>query len=93
MKQISGERLQDHWSSGLYFAQNIDRRYMLEPPRQNCLSEAVLVSTGTHNLCFGPKIRKIGISLLVLCRLIEIIDNYRNLASIGSYRLEFSTID
>ena len=30
---------------------------------------------------------------LVLCRLIEIIDNYRNLASIGSYRLEFSTID
>ena len=30
---------------------------------------------------------------VVLCRLIEIIDNYRNLASIGSYRLEFSTID
>ena len=32
-------------------------------------------------------------SPVVLCRLIEIIDNYRNLASIGSYRLEFSTID
>ena len=36
------------------FAQNIDCGYMLEPPH-----EAVL--TSTHNLCFGPKIRKIGI--------------------------------
>ena len=31
---------------------------MLEPPR---LAEAVL--TSTHNLCFGAKIRKIGIAL------------------------------
>ena len=37
MKRISGERLQDHWSSGLIFAQNIDCGYMLEP-----LAEAVL---------------------------------------------------
>ena len=30
---ISGERLQDHWSSGLIFAQNIDCGYTLEPPQ------------------------------------------------------------
>ena len=34
MQQISGERLQDHWSSGLIFAQNIDCRYTLELPRR-----------------------------------------------------------
>ena len=34
----------------LIFAQNID-----------CLAEAVL--TSTHNLCFGAKIRKIGLPL------------------------------
>ena len=60
MQQISGERLQDHWSSGFYifliFAQNIDCGYTLEP-----LAEAVL--TSTHNLCFGAKIKKIGIPL------------------------------
>ena len=39
------------------FAQNIDCGYMLEPPS----GEAVLMST--HNLCFGAKIRKIGIPL------------------------------
>ena len=39
----SGERLQDHWSSGLIFAQNI--------------GEVVL--TSTRNLCFEAKIRKI----------------------------------
>ena len=39
----------------LIFAQNIDCGYTLEPPRR----EAVL--TSTHNLCFGAKIRKIGI--------------------------------
>ena len=33
----------------LIFAQNIDCGYTLEPPR--------------HNLCFGAKIRKIGIPL------------------------------
>ena len=33
IQQISGERLQDHWSSGLIFAQNIDCGYTLEPPR------------------------------------------------------------
>ena len=38
------------------FAQNIDCGYTLEPPH-----EAVL--TSTHNLCFGAKIRKIGIPL------------------------------
>ena len=38
------------------FAQNIDCGYMLEPPR-----EAVL--TCTHNLCFGTKIRKVGIPM------------------------------
>ena len=38
------------------FAQNIDCGYSLER-----LGEAVLIST--HNLCFGAKIRKIGIPL------------------------------
>ena len=33
MQQISGERLQDHWSSGLFFIQNIHCGYRLEPPR------------------------------------------------------------
>ena len=50
-----------HWKKNdmfLIFAQNIDCGYTLEPPR---LSEAVL--TSTHNLCFGAKIRKIGIPL------------------------------
>ena len=42
----------------LIFAQNIDCGYTLEPPH---LAEAVL--TSTHNLCFGAKIRKIGIPL------------------------------
>ena len=48
-----------HWifkNIFLIFAQNIDCGYTLEPPR-----EAVL--TSTHNLCFGAKIRKIGIPL------------------------------
>ena len=54
----------------LIFAQNIDCGYKLEPthrggitasPRWYRLIEAVL--TSTHNLCFGAKIRKIGISL------------------------------
>ena len=36
----------------LIFAQNIDRGYTLEPPL-----------TSTHDLCFGAKIRKIGIPL------------------------------
>ena len=40
----------------LIFAQNIDCGYTLE-----LLNEAVLMST--HNLCFGAKIRKIGIPL------------------------------
>ena len=37
----------------LIFAQNIDCGYMLE----------LAVLTSTHNLCFGTKIRKIGIPL------------------------------
>ena len=41
MQQISGERLQDHWSSGLIFA-----------PKHR-LGEAAL--TCTHNLCFEQK--------------------------------------
>ena len=44
--------------SFLIFDQNIDCGYTLEPPRRG---EAVL--TSTHNLCFGAKIRKIGIPL------------------------------
>ena len=36
----------------LIFAQNIDCGYKLEPPL-----------TSTHNLCFGAKIRKTGITL------------------------------
>ena len=49
----------------LIFAQNIDFGYTLD-----LLNEAVLKSThnlavvmSTHNLCFGAKIRKIGIPL------------------------------
>ena len=38
----------------LIFAQNIDCGYTLEPPQP---------LTSTHNLCFGAKIRKIGIPL------------------------------
>ena len=48
----------------LIFAQNIDCGYTLEPPRRVptiYVLEAVL--TSTHNLCFGAKIRKIGIPL------------------------------
>ena len=46
----------------LIFAQNIDCGYTLEPPhRSNRLTEAV--RTSTHSLCFGAKIRKIGIPL------------------------------
>ena len=46
----SGERLQDHWSSVffLYFS------YF-------CSKHRLWVLTSTHNLCFGAKIRKIGI--------------------------------
>ena len=47
-----------HWKNFdifLIFAQNIDCGYPLE--------EAVL--TSTHNLCFGAKIRKIGIHLQI----------------------------
>ena len=40
------------------FAKNMDRGYTLVPPRRE-RAEAVL--TSTHNLCFGTKIRKIGI--------------------------------
>ena len=41
----------------LIFAQNIDCGYTLEPPR---FLEWEAVLTCTHNLCFGVKIRKIG---------------------------------
>ena len=43
----------------LIFAQNIDCGYTLEPPRRG--GSKLLMST--HNLCFGAKIRKIGIPL------------------------------
>ena len=43
----------------LIFAQNIDCGYTLEPPRW--VVRRFL--TSTHNLCFGAKIRKIGIPL------------------------------
>ena len=41
MYEISGERLQDHWSSGfLFLLQNIDCGYSLEPPHTiNVLSK------------------------------------------------------
>ena len=42
----------------LIFAQNIDCRFTLEPPRQGGSNEY-----GTHSLCFGAKLRKIGIPL------------------------------
>ena len=35
----SGERLQDHWSSGLIFAQNIDCGYTLELPQRGGSNE------------------------------------------------------
>ena len=44
--------------SFFFFAQNINCGYMLELPRP-----AEAVPTSTHNLCFGAKIRKIGIPL------------------------------
>ena len=45
----SGERLQDHWSSGSYFCS----KTQIVGTRKNRLSEAVL--TCTHNLCFEKK--------------------------------------
>ena len=42
----------------LFLLQNIDCGYSLEPPFSCFCGEAVL--TSTHNLCFGAKIRKIG---------------------------------
>ena len=47
IQQISGERLQDHWSSGSYFCSG--HRFRLH-------IEAVLKST--HSLCFGAKIKR-----------------------------------
>ena len=55
---VKNEKFQKKNDIFLIFAQNIDCGYTLEPPR---LNEAVL--TSTHNLCFGAKIRKIGIPL------------------------------
>ena len=43
----------------LFLLHNIDCVYMLEPPQR----EAVLKSN--HNLCFGAKISKIGIGILL----------------------------
>ena len=49
----------------LIFAQNIDHGYTFERTRLNRLAEEVgeVVLTSIHNLCFGAKIRKIGIPL------------------------------
>ena len=33
LDKISGERLQDHWSSGFIFATTINCGYALEPPQ------------------------------------------------------------
>ena len=41
------------WLIFICLLKNIDFGYTLEPPRRG----------GTHNLCFGTKIRKIGIPL------------------------------
>ena len=60
-KVVKKEKIQlKHFDIFLIFAQNIDCGYTLEPPRRGG-AEAVL--TSTHNLCFGAKIRKIGIPL------------------------------
>ena len=45
----------------LIFAQNIDCGYALEPSRRG--KNLARQFTSTHNLCFGAKIRKIGIPL------------------------------
>ena len=50
----SGERLQDHWSSGSYFCSK---------HRLWVLGEAVL--TITHNVCFGAKIPPLHILVLL----------------------------
>ena len=58
-----------HWNIFdifLIFAQNIDCGYTLEPPRRGGSNEYPqsmfwVVLTSIHNLCFGAKIRKIGI--------------------------------
>ena len=58
----------------LFLLHNIDCGYSLEPPRRGGYNEypqsmlwsknkAEAVLTSTHNLCFGAKIRKIGIPL------------------------------
>ena len=47
-------------------SQNIDCGYTLEPPRRGeavVITKTEAVLTTTHNLCFGAKIRKIGIPL------------------------------
>ena len=41
------------------FAQNMHCGYTLESPRRGGSNEL----TSTHNVCFGSKIRKLGISL------------------------------
>ena len=56
MQLISGERLQDHWSSVFFiFLFCSNHRLWVHG------GEAVL--TSTHTLCFGAKIRKVGIPL------------------------------
>ena len=52
----------------LNFAHNIDCGYTLEPPHHRLGVHMVHIITGavimcTHNLCFGAKLRKIGIHL------------------------------
>ena len=69
--KISGERLQDHWSSGyivklgftmvyiifLFFLLNTYCGYLLEPPHWAPPHWAIL--TCTHNICFEQKYEKI----------------------------------
>ena len=58
---------QKNFNIFLIFAQNIDCGYTLY---KNRLAEAVL--TSTHILCFGAKIRKIGIPLQTLVYYIKV---------------------
>ena len=60
ISQVSGEGLQDHWSSGFIFFHISVKTYIVGT-RWNRLAEVAL--TSTHNVCFGSKVRKLDISL------------------------------
>ena len=55
--QISGECLQDHWSSGFNFCSK--HRLWVHVRTAPRLKDVEAVLTSTHNLCFEPQIIKI----------------------------------